>query len=65
MAADLPPGRWSAVLVGPWWPAPSAALRAAAQHWATWAMQKQELARNLISPAHAAPAGTSSMNHLT
>ncbi len=28
---------------------PSAALRAAAQHWATWAMQKQELARNLIS----------------
>ncbi len=43
------PGRWSAVLVGPWWPAPSAALRAAAQHWATWAMQKQELARNLIS----------------
>ncbi|WP_235626639.1 hypothetical protein, partial [Mycobacterium tuberculosis] len=30
MAADLPPGRWSAVLVGPWWPAPSAALRAAA-----------------------------------
>lgn len=49
MAADLPPGRWSAVLVGPWWPAPSAALRAAAQHWATWAMQKQELARNLIS----------------
>ncbi|WP_234830828.1 hypothetical protein, partial [Mycobacterium tuberculosis] len=24
MAADLPPGRWSAVLVGPWWPAPSA-----------------------------------------
>ncbi|WP_234776280.1 hypothetical protein, partial [Mycobacterium tuberculosis] len=23
MAADLPPGRWSAVLVGPWWPAPS------------------------------------------
>ncbi|WP_237047203.1 hypothetical protein, partial [Mycobacterium tuberculosis] len=25
MAADLPPGRWSAVLVGPWWPAPSAA----------------------------------------
>ncbi|WP_237028570.1 hypothetical protein, partial [Mycobacterium tuberculosis] len=24
VAADLPPGRWSAVLVGPWWPAPSA-----------------------------------------
>ncbi|WP_234776278.1 hypothetical protein, partial [Mycobacterium tuberculosis] len=23
VAADLPPGRWSAVLVGPWWPAPS------------------------------------------
>lgn len=37
------------MLVGPWWAAPSAALRAAAQHWATWAMQKQELARNLIS----------------
>lgn len=35
--------------MGPWWAAPSAALRAAAQHWATWAMQKQELARNLIS----------------
>ncbi|WP_423791682.1 hypothetical protein, partial [Mycobacterium tuberculosis] len=21
MAADLPPGRWSALLVGAWWPA--------------------------------------------
>ncbi|MCV6986371.1 DUF5632 domain-containing protein [Mycobacterium shinjukuense] len=49
MAADLPPGRWTAALVGPWWPAPPAALRAAAQHWATWAMQKQELARKLIN----------------
>ncbi|MCA2314736.1 DUF5631 domain-containing protein [Mycobacterium sp. WUMAC-025] len=33
MAVDLPPGVWTAALIGPWWPAPSTALRAGAQHW--------------------------------
>lgn len=30
---DLPPGKWSALLVGPWWPAPPAVLQNAAAHW--------------------------------
>ncbi|MCX8559227.1 DUF5632 domain-containing protein [Mycolicibacterium mucogenicum] len=30
---DLPEGKWSALLVGPWWPAPPTALQSAAQHW--------------------------------
>ncbi|WP_448439685.1 DUF5631 domain-containing protein [Mycobacterium paraintracellulare] len=33
MAVDLPPGTWTAALIGPWWPAPSTALRAGAGHW--------------------------------
>ena len=34
-------------LIGPWWPGPSTTLRDAAQHWATWSTQKQELAQTL------------------
>nr|WP_156738083.1 DUF5631 domain-containing protein [Mycobacterium scrofulaceum] len=33
MAVDLPPGKWTAALIGPWWPMPSTTLRGAAQHW--------------------------------
>ena len=47
MAGDLPLGKWSAALIGPWWPAPSTTLRGAAQHWTAWMTQKQELAQNL------------------
>jgi hypothetical protein len=47
VGADLPKGAWTAPLVGPWWPGPSMTLRDAAQHWATWSTQKQELAQTL------------------
>ncbi|VBA62291.1 hypothetical protein LAUMK41_05682 [Mycobacterium attenuatum] len=47
MTGDLPFGRWTAVLIGPWWPAPSTTLRSGAQHWALWTTLKQELAENL------------------
>ncbi|MGO9155720.1 MAG: hypothetical protein ACLP9N_22380, partial [Mycobacterium sp.] len=47
MGVDLPKGTWTAPLIGPWWPGPSTALRDAAQHWATWSTQKQELAQTL------------------
>ncbi|VAZ95034.1 hypothetical protein LAUMK4_03007 [Mycobacterium persicum] len=33
MAADLPPGKWSAVLVGPWWPEPPHAPAAGFLYW--------------------------------
>ncbi|MCV7103206.1 hypothetical protein [Mycobacterium palustre] len=33
MAGDLPAGKYSAVLVGAWWPQPSSALRAGVQRW--------------------------------
>ena len=47
VAGDLPPGKWTAALIGPWWPAPSTTLRGAAQHWAEWTTQKQQLAQSL------------------
>ncbi len=49
VAGDFPAVRWAPVLVGPWWPAASTALRAAAQHWAAWATRKEELAQSLHS----------------
>lgn len=42
MAIDLPPGKWTAALIGPWWPMPSTTLRGAAQHW-TQACAEQQL----------------------
>lgn len=47
VAGDLPPGKWTAALIGPWWPASATILRAAAQHWIAWMTQKQELAQSL------------------
>lgn len=41
MGVDLPPGKWTALLIGPWWPAPPTALRAAAQYW-NYAFEQQE-----------------------
>lgn len=47
MAIDLPPGKWSAALVGAWWPAPSTGLRAGAQHWSQECAEQQLYAQNL------------------
>ncbi|MCV6984822.1 DUF5632 domain-containing protein [Mycobacterium shinjukuense] len=45
MAADLPPGRWSALLVGAWWPARPDAPMAGVTYW----RQAGELKRNEAS----------------
>lgn len=47
MAADLPPGTWTAALIGPWWPAPSTGLRAGAQHWSQECAEQQLYSQNL------------------
>ncbi len=47
MAVDLPPGKWTLALIGPWWPAPSTALRAGAQHWSQACAEQQLFSQNL------------------
>lgn len=47
MAVDLPPGKWSAALVGAWWPAPPTALRAGAQHWSQASAEQQGYSQHL------------------
>lgn len=47
MAVDLPPGTWTAALIGPWWPAPSTALRAGAQHWSAACAEQQLYSQSL------------------
>lgn len=47
MGVDLPPGKWSAALVGPWWPGPSSALRANAQHWSRESGVQQDYSQHL------------------
>ena len=47
MAVDLPPGKWSAALVGAWWPAPSTTLRAGAQHWSQASAEQQGYSQHL------------------
>lgn len=47
MAVDLPPGTWTAALIGPWWPAPSAGLRAGAQHWSEACAEQQLYSQTL------------------
>lgn len=49
MAVDLPPGKWSAALVGAWWPAPSTTLRAGAQHWSQASAEQQGYSQHLRS----------------
>ncbi|TAM71805.1 MAG: hypothetical protein EPN51_05585 [Mycobacterium sp.] len=49
MAVDLPPGTWTAALIGPWWPAPSTALRAGAQHWGEACVEQQLYSQTLRS----------------
>lgn len=47
MAVDLPPGKWSAALVGAWWPAPPTTLRAGAQHWNQASAEQQGYSQHL------------------
>lgn len=47
MGVDLPPGTWTAALIGPWWPAPSTGLRAGAQHWSQECGAQQLYAQDL------------------
>ena len=47
MGADLPPGKWTAALIGAWWPSPSTALRGAAQHWNQSCAQQQQHSQDL------------------
>lgn len=49
MALDLPPGRWTALLVGPWWPAPSTAMRGAGQYWRQLCLEQEEYSQGLTS----------------
>lgn len=44
---DLPPGTWTAALIGPWWPAPSTALRAGAQYWSEACVEQQLYSQTL------------------
>jgi len=37
---DLPPGKYTAALIGPWWPPDPAPLATAAQHWAAASAQR-------------------------
>nr|WP_082946828.1 DUF5631 domain-containing protein [Mycobacterium sp. ACS4054] len=47
MGADLPPGIWTAALIGPWWSGPSTDLRAAAQHWSQACVEQQLFSQDL------------------
>lgn len=47
MWVDLPPGTWTAALIGPWWPAPSTALRAGAQYWSEACAEQQLYSQTL------------------
>jgi Family of unknown function (DUF5631)/Family of unknown function (DUF5632) len=47
VAVDLPPGTWTAALIGPWWPAPSTALRLGAQHWSEACAEQQLYSQTL------------------
>ncbi|WP_041179905.1 DUF5632 domain-containing protein [Mycobacterium canetti] len=47
MAGDLPPGRWSALLVGAWWPAQPDAPMAGVTYWREAAQLKRNEANDL------------------
>jgi hypothetical protein len=47
MAGDLPAGKYTAALIGAWWPQPSATLRAGAQHWSVQQQQQEQYAQGL------------------
>nr|WP_169716506.1 DUF5631 domain-containing protein [Mycobacterium europaeum] len=47
MGLDLPPGKWTLPLIGPWWPAAPTALRGAAQYWNQACGEQQQYAQDL------------------
>jgi uncharacterized protein DUF5631/uncharacterized protein DUF5632 len=49
MAGDLPVGKYTAALIGAWWPQPSSTLRAGAQHWSAQAQLQEQHAQELHS----------------
>lgn len=47
MAGNLPSGKWSAALIGAWWPQPPTALRTGAKQWQAQTTQQQHYAQDL------------------
>ena len=47
MAGDLPAGKYTVALIGAWWPQPSPALRAGAQHWSAQKQLQEQYAQDL------------------
>ena len=49
VTGDLPAGRYTAVLIGAWWPQPSSILRVGAQHWSAQQQEEEQYAQGLRS----------------
>jgi hypothetical protein len=47
VTGDLPGGKYTAALVGAWWPQPSISLRAGAAHWRAQQQQQEQYAQQL------------------
>lgn len=47
MGADLPPGKWTLPLIGPWWPGPPTALRSAAEYWKRACIEQEQYSQGL------------------
>lgn len=47
MAGDLPPGKWTPSLIGPWWPGPSTGLGEAASHWGAQSKAQEKYGSDL------------------
>lgn len=47
MPVDLPPGKWTILLIGPWWAGPPTALRVAAEYWRQACIEQQQYSQNL------------------
>lgn len=50
-AGDLPPGKWTAALIGPWWPGDSSALRGGETHWGTQSAAQESFSQDLSNKA--------------
>lgn len=51
VAGDLPPGKWTPSLIGPWWPGPSAGLGEAASHWGAQSKAQEKYGTDLKTQA--------------
>lgn len=51
MAGDLPPGKWTPSLIGPWWPGPSSGLGEAASHWGAQSKAQEKYGTDLKTQA--------------